>query len=101
MQFLNTIQLKVLIKYINDLTECGLPFTVTIVKNIVTKIIGRQLGHNWLICWLAAYKDKLKLGYFAPINIAQKKADLALYYSLYFELLGKKIIKYNILPKNI
>ena len=45
-QFLNTIQLKVLIKYINDLTKRGLSPTVTIVKNITAEIIGRQLGHN-------------------------------------------------------
>jgi hypothetical protein len=41
MRFLNTIQSKALIKYINDLTERGLPPTVAIVKNIAAKIIGR------------------------------------------------------------
>jgi len=100
MQFLNTIQLKALIKYINDLTERGLPPMVAMVENIAAKIIGRQPGHNWLTCWLAAYKDKLKLGYLALINIARKKANLVLYYSLYFKLLGRKIAEYNILPKN-
>ena len=44
--------------------------------------------------------DKLKLGYLAPINIARKKADSALYYSLYFKLLGRKIAEYDILPEN-
>ena len=51
--------------------------------------------------WLAVYKDKLKLGYFAPINIVRKKANLVLYYSLYFKFLGKKIIEYNIQSENI
>ena len=46
MQFLNTIQLKVLIKYINDFIKRGLPPTVVIVKNIAAKIIGRQPGYN-------------------------------------------------------
>ena len=100
MRFLNTIQSKALIKYINNLTERGLPPTVVMVKNIAAEIIGRQPGHNQLTRWLAAYKDELKLGYLAPINITQKKANLALYYSLYFKLLGRKITEYNILPEN-
>ena len=50
--------------------------------------------------WLAAYKNKLKSGYLPLINITRKKADLALYYSLYFKLLGRKIAEYNIQPEN-
>jgi len=46
MRFLNTIQSKALIKYINNLTERGLPPTVVMVKNIAAEIIGRQPGHN-------------------------------------------------------
>ena len=49
MRFFNTIQLKVLIKYVNDFTECGLPPTVTMVENIAAEIVERQLGYNWLI----------------------------------------------------
>ena len=101
MRFLNTIQSKALIKYINDLTECGLPPTVVMVKNIIAEIVGRQPGHNQLTCWLAAHKDELKLEYLTLINILQKKADSALYYSLYFKLLGRKIAEYNKLPKNM
>ena len=70
MQFLNTIQSKMLIKYINDLTKCGLPPTVAMVQNIVAEIAGKPLGHNWMTYWLAAHKDKLKSGYLAPIDIA-------------------------------
>jgi hypothetical protein len=47
-KLLDDIQSKALIKYINDLTERGLPPTVAIVKNIAAEIIGRQPGHNWL-----------------------------------------------------
>jgi len=100
MRFLNTIQSKALIKYINDLTERGLPPTVAMVENIAAEIVGRQPGHNWPTRWLAAHKDELKSGYLAPIDIARKKADSALYYSLYFELLGRKIAEYDILPEN-
>src|SRR5882757_4198870 len=70
------------------------------VENIVAEIVGRQPGHNWPTRWLAAHKDELKSGYLALINIARKKADSALYYSLYFKLLGRKIAEYDILPEN-
>jgi hypothetical protein len=38
----------------------------------------------------------LQLGYLPPINKSRKRADLALYYSLYFKLLGQKIKEYDI-----
>jgi hypothetical protein len=86
----------VLIQYINDLTKRRLPPTVAIVRNLAARIIGRQPGEHWAARWLLAYKDKLKSVYLLLINSVRKKADLALYYSLYFKLLGRKIIKYNI-----
>ena len=45
-RFLNTIQSKALIKYINDLTERGLLPTVTMVQNIAAEIAGKLPGHN-------------------------------------------------------
>ena len=45
-RFLNTIQLKALIKYINNLTERGLPPTVAMVQNIAAGIAGKPPGHN-------------------------------------------------------
>ena len=101
MRFLSTIQLKALIKYINDLTERGLPPTVQMVRNLAARIAGKQPGNHQTACWLAAHKNELKLGYLPPINIAWKKADSALYYSLYFKLLSRKIAEYNIQLENI
>jgi AraC-like DNA-binding protein len=45
-KFLNDIQSKSLIKYINDLTEQGLSPTVIIVRNITAGITGRLPGVN-------------------------------------------------------
>ena len=101
MRFLSTIQLKALIKYINDLTEQGLPPTVQMVRNLAARIVGKQPGNHWTGRWLADYKNELKSGYLPLINIARKKANSALYYSLYFKLLSRKIAKYNIQPENI
>jgi len=98
---LNNIQSKELIKYINELTKRGLPSTTVMVHNLAAGIIGRQPGKHWTARWLAAHKDELKTGYLSPINAARKKADSALYYSLYFKLIGRKLSKYNIQPQNM
>jgi hypothetical protein len=100
-KFLNDIQSKSLIKYINDLTERGLPPTVTMVRNIAAGIAGRLPGVNWASRWIQANKNEIKSAYLTPIDKARKKADSALYYSLYFELIGQKMTQYNILPENM
>jgi hypothetical protein len=100
-KFLDDIQSKSLIKYINDLTERGLPPTVAMVRNIAAGIAGRLPGVNWASRWIQANKNEIKSAYLTPIDKARKKADSALYYSLYFELIGQKMTQYNILPENI
>ena len=100
-KLLNDIQSKALIKYINDLTERGLPPMIAMLWNIAAGIIRRQPGINWASWWIWAYKNKIKSAYLIPINKAHKRANSALYYSLYFKLLGQKIAQYNILPENI
>jgi hypothetical protein len=64
------------------------------VHNLAARILGKQPGKYWTARWLAAYKDDLKTGYLSPINTIRKKADSALYYSLYFKLIGRKIAEY-------
>ena len=93
---LSTIQLKELIKYINELTERGLPPINAIVYNLTAKILGKQPGNYQIARQLATYKNNLKTGYLSPINTVRKKANSALYYSLYFKLIGRKLAKYNI-----
>ena len=47
------------------------------------------------------YKDKIKLSYLAPANIAYKRADNLYQYKLFYELLKEKIKKYKIKVYNI
>jgi hypothetical protein len=71
------------------------------VRNLAAGIAGRQPGPHWTTRWLAAHKNEVKSAYLTPIDTARKKADSALYYSLYFELVGRKITEYDIQPENI
>ena len=47
------------------------------------------------------YKNKIKLSYLAPANIAYKRADNLYQYKLFYKLLKKKIKKYKIKVHNI
>ncbi|KAF2812033.1 uncharacterized protein BDZ99DRAFT_460824, partial [Mytilinidion resinicola] len=50
--------------------------------------------------WVKQHSKHLRSGYLLPIDKLRKRADSALYYSLYIELLGRKIQEYNIQPGN-
>ena len=99
-RLLTTAQSKALIQYINDLTERGLPPTNAMVRNFAATIAGRRPGPQWISRWLKAHGKELKSGYLTTIDAARKKADSAYYYSLYFELMARKIAEYDIQPHN-
>jgi hypothetical protein len=100
-RLLTTAQSNSLINYINDLTERALPPTNAMVRNFAAQIAQRQPGPHWLGRWLKANKKVLKCGYLTSIDGARKKAESVYYYSLYFELLGRKIKEYDIQPRNM
>ena len=100
-QFLSNAQLKVLLKYINNLIEYRLPPIVTIVYNLATKIIEKILGKNQLVKQIKYYQEEIKTRYLNIIDSKQKKADSALYYSMYFKLLSRKLKEYNLQLQNI
>jgi hypothetical protein len=70
------------------------------VCNFGGQIAGRNPGEHWVTHWLSHHQKELKTGYLTLIDKSRKKADLALYYSLYFELLGRKIQEYEIQTGN-
>jgi DDE superfamily endonuclease/Tc5 transposase DNA-binding domain len=100
-RLLTTTQSNSLKKYINDLTERGLPPTNAMVRNFGAQIAQKQPGPHWVERWLKANKKDLKSGYLTPIDGARKKAESAYYYSLYYELLARKIKEYDIQPQNM
>jgi len=54
-RLLSNAQSSALIKYINDLTERGLPPTHAMVRNFASIFAGQQPGPHWVTCWLKAY----------------------------------------------
>jgi Tc5 transposase DNA-binding domain len=100
-RLLTTVQSNTLKKYINNLTERGLPPTNAMVRNFAVQIAQKQPGPHWIERWLKANKKDLKSGYLTPIDGARKKAESVYYYSLYYELLERKIKEYNVQPQNM
>ncbi|OCK73331.1 hypothetical protein K432DRAFT_313067, partial [Lepidopterella palustris CBS 459.81] len=93
-------QARTLVNYINKLTLCGLHPTHAMVRNLASSLVKRYLGECWVKRFIERHKNTIKLSYLLPLDKVRKKANSALYYSLYFELLGQKIKRYDILPEN-
>ncbi|OCK90679.1 uncharacterized protein K441DRAFT_578643, partial [Cenococcum geophilum 1.58] len=66
---------KTLLRYINLLTERGLPPTPQMVRNFAFKILRITPRKNWVLRFIKRYKDKIKLSYLTPADIARKKAN--------------------------
>ena len=99
-RLLSNAQSNALIKYINTLTERGLPPTNAMVRNFAADIAGRQPGPHWMSRWLKAHSKELKSGYLTPIDSSRKRSKSAYYYALYFELLARKIAQYEVEPED-
>ncbi|OCK96814.1 uncharacterized protein K441DRAFT_713598 [Cenococcum geophilum 1.58] len=68
-------QERTLLGYINLLTKRGLPPTPQMVRNFTFKISRITPGKNWVSRFIKRHKDKIKLSYLAPADIARKRAN--------------------------
>jgi len=100
-RILTTSQSKALIKWINQLTERGLPPTNSMLANFAREISGKEPGKNWATRWLKAHSDKVISRFSTGLDVDRKRADSALKYALYFALIGRKIEQYNLGPEQI
>lgn len=100
-RLLNSQQVKTLISYINKVSERGLFPISEILRNFAKEISGIKPGKHWPSRFLIKYQNKLISRYTTGINSIYKRADLAFKYTLYFELLARKIKEYKIQSENI
>ena len=71
------------------------------VRNFAFKISRITPKENWVSRFIKRYKDKIKLSYLTPADIARKRANNSYQYKLFYELLKEKIKKYKIKVHNI
>jgi len=86
-QCLTIAQEKVLIQHINKLTDRGLPPTSGIVRNLAEEIIGgTPVGKNWTASFVRRHRDRLRSLYLRNIDNLRTKADYALLFKQYYDL---------------
>uniref|UniRef100_A0A093XUI9 HTH CENPB-type domain-containing protein n=1 Tax=Talaromyces marneffei PM1 TaxID=1077442 RepID=A0A093XUI9_TALMA len=76
-RLLSKEQSRTLIKWINQLTERGLPPTNSMLENFAREISGKEPGKNWASRWLKAHSDKVISRYSKGLDSDRKKADSA------------------------
>ncbi|EED12682.1 pogo transposable element, putative [Talaromyces stipitatus ATCC 10500] len=69
-RILTTTQSRALIKWINQLTERGLPPTNSMLANFAREISGKEPGKNWASRWLKAHSDK---GFMLGVSTKRKR----------------------------
>jgi hypothetical protein len=99
-QLLSNTQQKELVKYINGLCARGLPPSKEMIRNFASEIGGRQAGKSWVDRFIKRFDVDLISRWTSGMDTNRKKADSAFKYSLYFELLRRKIKQYNVDPRH-
>jgi hypothetical protein len=85
-QNLTNEQEEVLIKYINRMTDRGMPPIAQIVKNLAEELIGKEVGKNWTSDFVKRYKTRLKSLYLSNIDNLRIKAEFGPYFQHFYDL---------------
>jgi hypothetical protein len=99
-EFLTQRQQQDLIKYINELTEKGIPPTTTMVRNFAQEMAGKKPHRCWSQRFCKRHQNVLASGYLNNIDAARKAADNEASYQYFFDLLKHKTEQYEVLPQN-
>ena len=91
----NTQEIK-LIKYIETLTNRGLPPTREIIRNFASEIAAKEPEKNWVNRFIKRHEVELISQWATSIDLQRKRADSSSKYALYFKLLQRKIEQYSI-----
>jgi hypothetical protein len=97
-QNLHPQQEQQLLRYIEQLTERGLPPTQALIQCFGSEITKNELGIHWVDQHIKCYEIHLISCWATGINRSRHQAESQSKYSLYFELLCSKISQYNIEP---
>lgn len=71
------------------------------LRNFAKEITGKKPGKQWPTRFLKKYNNQLTARYTTRIDSQRKRADSAYKYSLYFELMAKKLKEYDVQPEDM
>jgi hypothetical protein len=98
LQLLQPEQEEFLVKYINILTQRALPPSKEMIRNFAREISGKEVGKHWAERFITRHGNDLLTQWSSGMDKERHKADSAVKYSLYFDLLKRKIEEYGIVP---
>lgn len=84
-QRLSPAEERALIDQINDLTDRGIPPTVSMVRNFAEEMIEASVGKNWAANFVRRHNDQLKSLYLRNIDNSRIKAEYVPMFKRYFE----------------
>jgi hypothetical protein len=71
------------------------------LRNFAKEITGEKPGKHWPGRFIKRHQDDLISTYTTAIDAARQRADSAYKYTLYFELLSRKLQEYELRPEDI
>jgi hypothetical protein len=80
------------------LTEQHIMATRQMLKNFATPVIGREPSNSWVTNFLNRNKDTPITAWTTPMEKDCHKANCGENYRLYFELLHRKLLQYDLEP---
>jgi len=84
-QCLSTDQERVVIGFINKLTDRNCIPTSHIVKNVAEEVAGQPVGKNWVGRFVRRYKNQLHAGFLRTIDSSRVRADNIDLYKQFYE----------------
>ena len=100
-RILNDQQEKTLVKHIDDLCVRFIPPTRQMIRNFAQETVGREVSKEWVNRFLKRHCIDLISKWSAGLDYERTRADSAFKYTLYFELLSRKLEEYGIEPRHI
>ncbi|RAQ99893.1 pogo transposable element [Stemphylium lycopersici] len=82
--------------YIDIAANCGLPPSKPMIRNFASQIAQKDVGKNWADRFVRRHQIDLILHWASGLDRNRFKADSAFKYTIYFELLKRKIEQYNV-----
>lgn len=99
-QLLHPQQEQDLVKYINKLTDRGIPPTTAMVRNFAEQFAGPRPGNLWTQRFVERHSHELDKGYLDTFEAQRRGADSRKQYEYYFNLIRRKIEEHGILQSN-
>ena len=84
-QCLSRDQEKVVLGFINKLTDRNCMPTSQIVKNVAEEVAGQPVGKNWVGRFVRRYQDQLHAGFLRTIDSVHVKSDNIDLYKQFYE----------------